>query len=53
LLSGDVSVGGYQLQPGDYSRADAGTVHEPICTEQGCVFIALAALDDGRLAAQD
>lgn len=49
LLSGDIQVGGYRLHPGDYCRAEAGTVHEAIRTETGCLFIALASVDDEYL----
>lgn len=46
MLAGDIQVGGYRLQPGDYCRAEAGTLHEAIHTETGCTFIALASLDN-------
>lgn len=49
MLSGDVQLDGYRLQPGDYCRAEAGTLHDALHTEQGCTFIALASLDDEYL----
>ncbi len=52
MLSGDIQVDGYQLQPGDYCRAEAGTLHEALHTETGCTFIALASLDDEYLPAE-
>ena len=49
MLSGDIEVDGYRLHPGDYCRAESGTLHEAIRTETGCTFIALASLDDELL----
>ncbi|MFO1352136.1 MAG: cupin domain-containing protein [Gammaproteobacteria bacterium] len=46
LLAGDAQIARYTLRSGDYCRAEAGTVHEAIHSENGCTFIALASLDD-------
>ncbi len=46
MLAGDMRLDGHVLQSGDYCRAEAGTRHEPLSTETGCTFVALAALGD-------
>lgn len=50
LLSGDMRLDGHVLHSGDYCRAEAGTQHEPLSTETGCTFIALASLHDEFIA---
>lgn len=50
LLAGDMRLDGHVLQSGDYCRAEAGTQHEPLTTETGCTFIALASLHDEFIA---
>lgn len=52
MLTGDLQIGPYRLGPGDYSRAEAGTSHEPVRTATGCTCIVLASLDDELLAAE-
>jgi len=48
MLSGDVIVAGHTIQPGDYCRAESGTWHDAIRSENGCTFLALASLDNER-----
>jgi anti-sigma factor ChrR (cupin superfamily) len=43
LLDGDARVGGHRLEPGDFYRIGADTVHEVTSTEGGCTFLLLAS----------
>ncbi len=49
LMEGDLIVEGYTMHPGDYCRAEAGSLHGEIRTDSGCKFIAVASLDDQLL----
>lgn len=46
MLDGDVIVSGHKIQSGDYCRAEPGTTHESIRTVGGCIFMAMASLDN-------
>lgn len=45
ILEGDCSVCGETLGPGDYHRAQAGTVHETTYTVNGTMFLLVAPLE--------
>jgi len=42
ILEGDCSVRGQRLGPGDYHRAEAGSIHETTYTVEGTVFLLVA-----------
>lgn len=46
LLSGDVTVNGVSMQPGDYCGAAPGSVHDGIRTVGGCTFIVSTSTRD-------
>lgn len=46
MLSGDFSVEGQTLGPGDYCRAEGATVHEPGFTKGGCTILVVASMSD-------
>lgn len=50
MLSGEVRLGGHTLGPGDYCRADPGTVHAPVVAESDCVFVAMSSAKDQILS---
>ena len=39
VLHGDVRAAGGRLAAGDYHRARAGTVHESVCSDGGCLLL--------------
>ncbi len=41
LLDGDLLVSDVHMSAGDYCRADAGSIHTGIRSENGCLFIAM------------
>ena len=43
LIEGDLTIPGVSMRPGDYCRAEAGSVHSDISTRGGCRFIAIAS----------
>ncbi len=46
VVDGDVLVGGRRLGPGDFQEAEAGTVHPPLRSLQGCrLLFVVSALD--------
>ena len=46
LLSGELNVENQVMRPGDYCRADSGTIHGETFTETGCLFLLLASQDN-------
>ena len=46
LLSGDITVEGKQMKPGDYCHAEPGSIHGPSFTSSGCTFIMRASTQD-------
>lgn len=46
LLEGDLTVEGNVVRPGDYCRAEPGSVHGETTTESGCLFILSASRED-------
>ena len=50
ILEGDLRVQGVTMRPGDYCRADAGTVHDEVSTEKGAVFIVMSSELDKPMA---
>jgi anti-sigma factor ChrR (cupin superfamily) len=44
LLEGELLIAGMRMRPGDYCRAEAGSLHAGVTTTTGCVFIAVASL---------
>ena len=43
VVEGDFIVDGRVLRSGDYHRADAGTVHRSLRSENGCIFLVMEA----------
>src|SRR5271168_1699977 len=43
VLEGDVTISGVEMKPGDYCRAEPGSVHTGISTRRGCQFITIAS----------
>lgn len=50
LLSGDVTVNGVAMEPGDYCGAAPGSVHDGIRTVGGCTFIVSTSTRDALFA---
>jgi anti-sigma factor ChrR (cupin superfamily) len=50
VLEGDLLVSGVLMGPGDYCRAEAGSVHTGVETRGGCLFIAVTSQHDEVLA---
>ena len=46
IMEGELLVSGVLMQPGDYCRAEAGSMHAGVTTKTGCVFISVASLND-------
>ena len=49
LLIGELHVEGHTMRPGDYCRAEPGSVHEGSYTANGCVFLLCASQADELL----
>jgi len=43
LLDGDLVIEGQKMKPGDYCRAETGTIHAESYTESGCLFFLKAS----------
>ena len=43
VLDGDLQIGGQTFRAGDYVRAEAGSIHEGIYSEQGCTLLILSS----------
>lgn len=43
VIEGDLLVSGVMMRPGDYCRAEAGTVHTDISTKSGVLFFGLSS----------
>ena len=39
VISGDILIAGRRIMAGDYHRAEAGSVHEDLSSEGGCVLL--------------
>lgn len=50
LIEGDVTLNGVTMRAGDYCRAEAGSIHGELSTEQGCTFMVIASLHDEIVA---
>ena len=46
VLQGDLHVGDLVMKPGDYQRAEAGSLHGPQRTEGGCVLLITSSMTD-------
>lgn len=46
LVEGSATVGTWEMRPGEYCRAEAGSVHEPIKTEEGCTYFVTGSEHD-------
>lgn len=46
LIDGDLRVNGVAMSPGDYCRAEPGSVHHEVVTEGGCTFIVVSCEHD-------
>ena len=42
-MEGDLVVEGQKMKPGDYCRAETGTIHSESYTESGCLFFLKAS----------
>lgn len=49
LLQGELMIGDRRLYPGDYNRAEAGTVDHRVWSETGCTCVLLTSLHDALL----
>jgi anti-sigma factor ChrR (cupin superfamily) len=49
LLEGDLCVGDMAMRAGDYCRGEAGSIHEEIATENGCLFVVTSSDRDQLL----
>jgi quercetin dioxygenase-like cupin family protein len=49
VLEGDFHVGDQVLQPGDYCRAEPGTLHRRLFTEGGCTLLVRSSQHDEPL----
>ena len=43
VLEGDVTISGVEMKPGDYCRAEPGSIHTGISTRGGCQFITIVS----------
>ncbi len=43
VIDGDIEMGGQLFREGDYIRAGAGSIHEGIYSESGCVLLILSS----------
>jgi len=50
LLEGDLRVGEIVMRAGDYCRGEAGSIHEEIVTQSGCLFFVTSSHHDQLLA---
>ena len=50
VLEGDLSVGATTYHAGDYQRAETGSIHEVQSSENGCLLLIMASLNDEILA---
>ena len=39
VIDGDLLVEGVRMGPGDYVRAEAGSIHDTVSTENGCLLL--------------
>lgn len=46
ILEGELFISGMRMGPGDYCRAEAGSMHTGVTTKTGCVFLAVASLQN-------
>ena len=42
VIEGDCSIAGQKLMPGDYHRAEAGSIHQSTSTVEGTLFLLIA-----------
>ncbi len=49
LIEGHLEVSGVDMRSGDYCRADPDTIHEPVTSRGGCVFLVHASTGDEAL----
>lgn len=50
LLEGDLEVEGLRMRPGDYCRAEPGSIHATVRTSAGALFLVLSSQNDELLA---
>jgi anti-sigma factor ChrR (cupin superfamily) len=46
LLDGELMIDDRKLRPGDYSRAEAGSVDRRVWSETGCMCVLITSYDD-------
>jgi anti-sigma factor ChrR (cupin superfamily) len=49
LLHGELMIGDRKLYPGDYNRAEAGTVDHRVWSETGCTCVLVTSYNDALL----
>lgn len=49
MLEGDLLVEGHVMRPGDYCRAEPGTIHGQVRTDSGALFLVLSSQRDELL----
>src|SRR5271154_3484441 len=49
LLEGDLHIGDLAMQGGDYCRGEAGSIHQELATENGCLFVVTSSDHDQLL----
>lgn len=49
LISGDLHVEDQVMRPGDYCRADSGTIHGETFTDDGCLFLVMASPENRNI----
>jgi anti-sigma factor ChrR (cupin superfamily) len=49
LLHGELMIGDRKLYPGDYNRAEAGTVDHRVWSETGCMCVLITSFHDALL----
>jgi anti-sigma factor ChrR (cupin superfamily) len=50
LIEGDLTLNGISMGPGDYCRAEPGSIHSELSTRHGCTFIVFASDRDELIA---
>ncbi|MEI9815329.1 MAG: cupin domain-containing protein [Acidobacteriota bacterium] len=50
VVSGDVWIHGQRMSAGDYCRADADSIHEESYSENGCLVLISASMDNHPVA---
>lgn len=52
VIEGDLHLHSHVLGPGDYCRAEPGSLHSPSFTERGCILLVMGSMSDELLPAE-